>query len=300
MTSSTRPQLILFDYDFSPFAQKIHLLLACCALPFSRCEQPPLLPRPTLERLGITYRRIPVLAMGKDVYCDTTAIIEGVLGRLASGFPRTRAEKAYESFGRLLFNSSLGLVGKAPDEAIMKDRATIFPQLCRPDIHTLRPSALAELRANFTIVEKDFLSAGAWVGGVTMSLDDVHVGFVVRWILKRMQIEKVPGFGKDEFPKIYHWVEQLPKSTPTEISQEDAVKNILSSSYAVGLPKWDDNDHLGIEEGAVVTVESSDATPGAHPQAGKLVGVSMKEVVLELDNSVRLHFPRQGYIVRKA
>jgi hypothetical protein len=31
-----------------------------------------------------------------------------------------------------------------------------------------------------------------------------------------------------------------------------------------------------------------------------LVGVGIKEVVLGLDNGVRLHFPRQGYIVRAA
>jgi hypothetical protein len=37
--------------------------------------QPPILPRPDLARLGIAYRRIPVLAVGRDVYLDTRLIL---------------------------------------------------------------------------------------------------------------------------------------------------------------------------------------------------------------------------------
>lgn len=33
--------------------------------------QPVILPRPDLKALGVTYRRIPVLAIGRDIYCDT-------------------------------------------------------------------------------------------------------------------------------------------------------------------------------------------------------------------------------------
>lgn len=34
------------------------------------------LPRPDLEALGITYRRIPIMAIGRDVYCDSSLIID--------------------------------------------------------------------------------------------------------------------------------------------------------------------------------------------------------------------------------
>ena len=47
----------------------------------------------------------------------------------------------------------------------------------------------------------------------------------------------------------------------------------------------------------MLTIISS--TPGSHPQAGKLVGTTADEVVIEVGNDgVRLHFPRIGYIVR--
>lgn len=37
--------------------------------------QPRILPRPDLSLLGITYRRIPLLAIGNSVYCDTHLIL---------------------------------------------------------------------------------------------------------------------------------------------------------------------------------------------------------------------------------
>ena len=54
-------------------------------MPFERVDEPPALPRKNLEELGITYRRIPILAVGKDVYCDSSLITEVVLNKLAKG-----------------------------------------------------------------------------------------------------------------------------------------------------------------------------------------------------------------------
>ena len=66
------------------------------------------LPRPDLaDRLGVTYRRIPVLAIGKDVYCDSS-LIASVLERR---FP------ASEGFGTLFPKRNGG--GKA-DTGIIK------------------------------------------------------------------------------------------------------------------------------------------------------------------------------------
>lgn len=49
------------------------------------------LPRPELaDLLGITYRRIPVLAIGNDVYCDTSLIATALERR----FPATKGYSA--------------------------------------------------------------------------------------------------------------------------------------------------------------------------------------------------------------
>lgn len=46
--------IIQFDYEFSPNGVKTRLLLLAAGIPFKRINQPPVLPRPDLERLGIT------------------------------------------------------------------------------------------------------------------------------------------------------------------------------------------------------------------------------------------------------
>lgn len=69
--------------EFSPYGQKVKLLLTAAGVPFERVDVPPVLPRKDLEALGITYRRIPVLAVGKDVYCDTSLMFDLVTNKLA-------------------------------------------------------------------------------------------------------------------------------------------------------------------------------------------------------------------------
>ena len=46
-------------------------------------------PRPELLTLGIPYRRVPVLAIGNDVYCDSTLIIDVLERRFpqSDGYP---------------------------------------------------------------------------------------------------------------------------------------------------------------------------------------------------------------------
>lgn len=73
--SSSIPPIIAFDYLFAPNAQKARSYLHLTHTPFSVCEQPFKLPRPALTDLGITYRRVPVLSIGKDVFPDNASFL---------------------------------------------------------------------------------------------------------------------------------------------------------------------------------------------------------------------------------
>ena len=82
---------------FSPYGQKTKLLLTAAGVNFQRCDQPLVLPRKDLEALGITYRRIPVFAIGKDVYCDSSLIFDVILNNLTKkDVQRTNADPAWE------------------------------------------------------------------------------------------------------------------------------------------------------------------------------------------------------------
>lgn len=199
------PPVILFDYPFSPYAQKVRLLCAAAGIPYKRCEQPMVLPRSTLLDLGITYRRIPLLAIGKDVYCDTAKIID-ILQQHFGGLKTSSADSAYEAFGDRFFSSGLACIPpQMLSDDFVKDRAPIFPITARKDFKTLGPSGGAEAQANFDIIEQDFLNdAKPFIGGTTPALADIHVVWVARWILNDLGVSKIPGSGKNRYPKLYN------------------------------------------------------------------------------------------------
>src|SRR5882724_3471682 len=82
-------EIILHHYAVSPFSEKIRKLFALKQLAWHGVEQPIIAPKPDLTPLTGGYRRIPVLQLGADVYCDT-ALIARVLETVApepSAFP---------------------------------------------------------------------------------------------------------------------------------------------------------------------------------------------------------------------
>lgn len=74
---------------------------------------------------------------------------------------------------------------------------------------------------------------------------------------------------------------------------------LFGSGYAAPDIGVDFKDPLGLSKGDKISVEAADAVPGTHPQEGKLVGLSRREVVLELENNLRVHFPRIGYFINR-
>lgn len=109
----SQPEIILFDYQYAPNAQKARNLLNVTKVPYRICEQPFAQPRPILQNLGITYRRIPVNAIGKDVYVDNRVFLEAILTIFAEqpgvkDLVRTKADHAYEAFGYRMFWNILG------------------------------------------------------------------------------------------------------------------------------------------------------------------------------------------------
>ena len=104
MGSASAPEIITFDYQYAPNAQRARNLLNITKIPYTICEQPFVQPRPILQNLGITYRRVPVNAIGKDVYVDNRVFLDAILEifRNEKGvmeLVRTKHDNAYEAFG---------------------------------------------------------------------------------------------------------------------------------------------------------------------------------------------------------
>ena len=191
MSSTEVPNdIILFHYPFSPFAKRIVWYLKLRNIPYAECIQPLTLPRPDLAELGINYRRIPLLSIGRDIYYDTRLI----LARLEKSFPATPSYPALsvpqnKGLEALLekFTVDAGIFSKAaqslpPDLPVMKDEkflkdredftGTSWTQADRVKGY---PEALAHIKHAFDILEALLADGRQWIGGTEKaSLADIH------------------------------------------------------------------------------------------------------------------------------
>ncbi|EMC97873.1 hypothetical protein BAUCODRAFT_146481 [Baudoinia panamericana UAMH 10762] len=310
MFSSTLPPIITWDYQFAPNAQKSRNYLHATDTPFKICEQPFVLPRPILEDLGVTYRRVPVISIGKDVFCDNTCFIDAMqmlLEKQGKGLKRSKHDRAYEQWGYRSFWVCLACVpASLISKDLAKDRANLFPVFAREDFGTLKQNGLSELRSLLTTAENEFLGdgKGPFIDGAECGLADVHAMWMIKWALHTISVAKEPGFDEQAFPKVHRWCNALPIhddeiQKDQFVSAEEATKQILACEYACPDVGVDAADPLQLKEGEGVAVEMTDATPGYFPQKGALVGLSRSRIVVQLENGLRVHFPRVGYHVRR-
>ncbi len=77
-------ELILHHFDWSPYAEKVRVLLGIKRLAWRSVQIPMVMPKPDLTALTGGYRKTPVLQIGADIYCDTSCIareLESALSR---------------------------------------------------------------------------------------------------------------------------------------------------------------------------------------------------------------------------
>ncbi|CAF4436931.1 unnamed protein product, partial [Rotaria magnacalcarata] len=79
-------ELILYHYPQSPFAEKVRTAMGLKNLKWFSVITNRIPPRPHLDVLTGGYRRIPVLQVGADMYCDTHLILR-TLDRLRPESP---------------------------------------------------------------------------------------------------------------------------------------------------------------------------------------------------------------------
>ncbi|KAI5366271.1 putative Thioredoxin-like superfamily [Septoria linicola] len=283
--------IIHFDY-----AQKTKLLLTASGVPFERVEVPNVLPRRDLESIGITYRRVPILAVGKDIYCDSKVIFD--------------VDNAWEQWGFNAFADTLGLAPSAlMTPAFVTDRKTIYPLLARSDFNTLRPSALADLISRLTYLEHTVFphSPGPFLFGAEVTVAAIHAFWGVRWDSQASHANP-PGMGagvtepqvsREKFPRVWRMIDALPLPKAKIISFAEARGKIEASTYFSELESVQVDEPTGIKKGADVTVDALGSDVSRHPVHGKLVATSTKEIVIEVPTGLRLHFPREGQILRE-
>lgn len=298
---------------------------ALSGLKYKHCITLNRLPRPVLEKLGIKYRRIPILAIGRDIYCDTRLIIN----KLEELFPENRVssrspfdkglEHVFETW--LIdggpFWRTAGLI--PPDSDILKDEEWCKDRLemtgnkfNAESIKKGRPENVAHARMYFNTMENELLADGRkfLLNGADPTLLDIHGIWTFHWattkgLLLREALDKEGTVDEKQFPRTFAYVDrfadamakkQLKNGKPEKLSDEETIKTILDSDFFEPEGKVDERDPLKLKKGQVVEIWPVESGFNHHDK-GELVSIGVNEVAIASktevgDGLLRIHYPR--------
>lgn len=320
--------IVLFTYDLSVYGRKMEWYLNLRGIKYAKCLTNSTLPREQLQALGIRYRRIPWLAIGRDVYCDTRNIIDKLEqlipeNRLASSDPFQRGvEYLFETWvndaGPFWKTSQLIPPAMLTDDKFLTDRTEMIGvPFSRESMAMMRPDGLIHMRVFVDQVENQFLADGRqYLGGEKPGMADIHAAWVFDWmigmrgVISSEQAAK-EGLSQDNYPKLFAWVARFRKlqedlleknGKPEILSNDDAYARVLALNEFEDVKGVYEHDPLGLAEGQLVDLWPTDNSSNHHDK-GKLVALHVKEVVIESEvpdgkGHLHLHFPRSKFMIK--
>ena len=302
------PELILHQYAMSPFSEKVRKVLAAKHLAWRAVDQPMWKPKPRLTPLTGGYRRIPVLQIGADVYCDTARIVREIEARhpeptIFPGEARGAAEVMAWWADRQLFTAGAALVlvsmGPALPPEFKADREKMVPGLKIDALPAQAPYAKSQLRAYFRALDRQLAGREFLLGGA-FSLADAAC-FHSLWFAR---MDPTAAGLIAEAPALAAWfarIDAMGHGEPTPLSADDALR-IAAESEPTTAVAADPADPNGAKPGDRVTVTPDDYA--LDPVAGEIVALTADDIAIRRRDSqvgeIVVHFPRAGFRVAPA
>jgi glutathione S-transferase len=300
-------EYILHHYDTSPFSEKPRLMFGLKGLAWRSVIQPNIMPKPDLTPLTGGYRRIPVMQIGADIFCDTQIVLAEI-ERRAPQPPAMRGG----AFGvnlwadRLFFQATVpiifGALGESIPKAFIEDREKLSGGAFNlPALKAAGELMRGPWRAHVGGIEAA-LKHDAFLGGARPSLEDI-AAYMNIWFLANFLPPAYDALIAG-FPRVRTWRERVAAighGQRSEMTAREAL-DVARDSEPAAPPAHDPSDPLGLAPGAAVTVSADDY--GRDPVAGALVAANSERVVIAREQEglgrLHVHFPRFGYIVRPA
>jgi glutathione S-transferase len=289
--------------------------------------QPPFMPRPDLASISVAYRRMPLLALGKDVYIDSRLILSK-LESLYPSSPLTPSTPAGAGIKALFesYNTDGGIFANCvklmpywfaasalQNKAFVDDRARLSGgrRMTAEAMEKGRPDALQHMRQVFELLETTFLADGrSWIlGSEGPSTADIDAVWPFAWLLKeRGMAGALPEefFNAHIYPKTYAWVGRFMNEVaarrkdlarpPTALDGQAMKSRVLASSAPLQQTSFSDADPLGLRPGDTVEAYPTDYGQ-AHRDRGTLVGLTVTEVVIRNEQGLHIHLPRWNFRV---
>lgn len=302
------PEIILHQYVNSPFSEKIRKILAYKKIAWRAVEQPVIMPKPKLVPLTGGYRRIPVLQIGADVWCDTGIIIRKLeeLHPEPSLYPRGM-EAACNALNmwadRRIFWSTTPVIFEklaavVPKEFI-EDRSKMMQGADFAQIGKAAPDALNQLRAFLQLLDSS-LASQSYILGDRFSLADAACFHPV-WFLRA---EPTAFSHAQKFPNLMRWFERIDAmgyGAMTPMDADEALR-IAKAANPATQPSSDPADPNGVKPGARIAVTPDDYA--FDPVVGTVVLSTIQEIAIEREDPavgrVVNHFPKIGFRISAA
>ena len=306
--------MILHHYPTSPFAEKIRLIFGYKNIAWQGVLIPMVMPKPDLMPLTGGYRKTPVLQIGADIYCDT-ALICDVLEHMApapslyNAAPKGLVRSLAQWADTLLFPVAMAYNFQPKGaQHVMATMPEDVVKLFADDRKAMRGGGARMPAADATAMYKShlrrissMLEDHAFLLGNTPCLADFSVYHSV-WFT----IAKVPVIDSilDATPLVRDWANRMAgfgHGKEQTITAADAIQ-VANNAQPVSLTDDVFQDEHGFPLGTQVTVAADSF--GTEPTQGKLVAATRTRLTLErsdpLTGTVHVHFPRMGFIMKKA
>jgi glutathione S-transferase len=310
MSQST---IILHNYDFSTFSEKVRTALGYKKLPWHSVDVPGLPPRPLLSPLTGGYRRVPVLQIGADIFCDTNIILPA-LDRLFPASP-TLYPKGSEGLAqglafaweRQMWIPIIGVlvhyIGEHIPAEFIKDRKEAYlmidisKEAMAPDFS----KRVQLVRAQYAWLEKA-LAHRDFLFGATPSAADLACWQTLFLLRKNCppEVDQLLGLGtSSNVLKWYDRVVAFGHGTKVDMTSEEAFV-VARDSKPISVTHLDPNgDPGGLKAGTTVIVTPDDNAQ--VPVKGTLVAAGVDEIILHhcdtAAGDLHIHFPRLGFDV---
>lgn len=302
------PEIILHQYATSPFSEKIRKIFAHKKIKWRSVEQPVIMPKPKLVPLTGGYRRIPVLQIGADVWCDTGIIIRKIdelnpTPTLYPGGLTAAADTMNQWADRRLFWSTTPVIfeklAAVVPKAFIEDRSKMMQGADFGAIARNAPDSRNQLRAFLEILDRQ-LASSPFLLGDSFSLADASCFHSV-WFLRA---EPTSFALAQKFSNLMRWFERIDGMGYGDVSPMDpdeALKIAKDSSPATA-ENIDSRDPNELMAGTRVSVTPDDYA--FDPVTGRVVVSTIHEIAIERDvqelGKIVNHFPKIGFRIAAA
>jgi len=273
--------IILHHYPISPFSEKIRLVLGYKKLAWKSVIIPSIMPKPDVLALTGGYRKTPFLQIGSDVYCDSALFWAAMAYNLQ---PRGAAA---------LFEGVPPEVAKA----FGADRAAMAASMTR-----LRPADATAAYKSYLRRLANMLEGQDFLLGSAPCVAD-FAAYHPLWFTRRC-VPVMAGI-LDATPAVLAWMDRmaaLGHGRMEKFSATEAIAACAASTGATALNDTTFQDEHGIALGSRVTVSAE--TFGQELTEGELLAATRTHYTVRRTDdragTVQVHFPRIGYVLKKA